>query len=571
MKFREIIIKSIDVPNGTYTNIANEVKNITPLDIYLVPKENGQHERFVADDNGLVSKQAAGSDRAFVPMDGLNMSTGEKITGKLILSNYDYPNQPAEENTYLSILDEEGASFTHGKYNNASEYFDLKLNKDAGLRFTQNTDNFGVRANPSFYVNRDGINLGYVQLSDGTYQRAGTFSINNSGIISFATSRSNVINNQTDYANLIVNPDSKRIQFYFYRGSTGTQKNTFFSIDGIQTDALPNAMGDPTFTRMLVQKEDGTFGYTPKTEPGILRIAVGNYSAVTSFWRIENPSYYAPVMGRYAVEIVPPDPYNSPGNNSYGATGELSLALGFAAKAYGKRSVALGSGSNAPKDGGVAIGWATAGISGVAINAVGSVDNGGNNCMISTSETTIGNQSNACVIIGGRKHKITDQYVQNAFIYGGESHEVRGAIFGSIIGGYGNVTTSAYETILGVSATIGVGQFPNGWTGTDRLLVVGNGAEGSGVRSDAFMILKNGTVTMPSFTLSLLKTANGKAAVTKESVELANTTTKYPNSAALNTAFPNALRGFEVYEDGAETMYKKLTETKWGIIPVTPI
>lgn len=52
-KFREIIVKSIDVKSGSYLSIADETKNITALDIYLVPKEDGEHERFVVDSNGF--------------------------------------------------------------------------------------------------------------------------------------------------------------------------------------------------------------------------------------------------------------------------------------------------------------------------------------------------------------------------------------------------------------------------------------------------------------------------------------------------------------------------------------
>ena len=61
MKFREIIIKSINIEAGNYTNTQDEIKSFEPLDIYLVPKKGGSHDRYVADEEGLVSKQDGGS------------------------------------------------------------------------------------------------------------------------------------------------------------------------------------------------------------------------------------------------------------------------------------------------------------------------------------------------------------------------------------------------------------------------------------------------------------------------------------------------------------------------------
>lgn len=58
MKFREIIVKSINTEAGNYTNIDDETKSFKPLDIYLVPKQDGSHDRYVADEEGVVSKQS---------------------------------------------------------------------------------------------------------------------------------------------------------------------------------------------------------------------------------------------------------------------------------------------------------------------------------------------------------------------------------------------------------------------------------------------------------------------------------------------------------------------------------
>ncbi|MCU7617721.1 hypothetical protein NZ698_10975 [Chryseobacterium sp. PBS4-4] len=61
MKFREIIVKSINIEADNYINVNDEVKSFEPLDIYLVPKQNGSHDRYVTDEEGIVSKQDGGS------------------------------------------------------------------------------------------------------------------------------------------------------------------------------------------------------------------------------------------------------------------------------------------------------------------------------------------------------------------------------------------------------------------------------------------------------------------------------------------------------------------------------
>lgn len=65
MKFREIIIKSINIAEGNYTNNQDEIKSFEPLEIYLVPRKEGSHERFVTDNNGIISKQSADSSDTF--------------------------------------------------------------------------------------------------------------------------------------------------------------------------------------------------------------------------------------------------------------------------------------------------------------------------------------------------------------------------------------------------------------------------------------------------------------------------------------------------------------------------
>ena len=57
-KLKEQIIKSIDLQNGTFIDKDNTVQPFQPRNAYLLPKEDGTHERWVTDDNGVISKQA---------------------------------------------------------------------------------------------------------------------------------------------------------------------------------------------------------------------------------------------------------------------------------------------------------------------------------------------------------------------------------------------------------------------------------------------------------------------------------------------------------------------------------
>ena len=64
----------------------------------------------------------------------------------------------------------------------------------------------------------------------------------------------------------------------------------------------------------------------------------------------------------------------------------------------------------------------------------------------------------------------------------------------SFASGYNNTSQSLVETVLGINATIGNGNFDE-FIDTDRLFVVGNGAS-SEARSNALTILKNGNTTI---------------------------------------------------------------------------
>ena len=57
-KLKEQIIKSINLQNGTFIDKDSTVQPFQPRNAYLLPKEDGTHERWVTDDNVAISKQA---------------------------------------------------------------------------------------------------------------------------------------------------------------------------------------------------------------------------------------------------------------------------------------------------------------------------------------------------------------------------------------------------------------------------------------------------------------------------------------------------------------------------------
>lgn len=84
-------------------------------------------------------------------------------------------------------------------------------------------------------------------------------------------------------------------------------------------------------------------------------------------------------------------------------------------------------------------------------------------------------------------------------------------------GGMYNTAPSFCERAIGM---FGTNYTPNSdtlWNATDRLFNIGNGTDNlSANRSDAFTVLKNGTITAPSLTNTLINTAGNKSLITKE-------------------------------------------------------
>ncbi|WP_426475617.1 hypothetical protein [Chryseobacterium balustinum] len=135
MKFTEKIIQSINLANSTYLDSDGATQSFQPLEIYLVPKGEGDttHERYVVDNSGIISKGAGGGN--FIPMEGIpadkfmqnTFVIGNK-TASAMLGNYDY----------RTVIDDK-ILYNYGDINKMPY---------------QNSTGFAVNANGLFFVKR---------------------------------------------------------------------------------------------------------------------------------------------------------------------------------------------------------------------------------------------------------------------------------------------------------------------------------------------------------------------------------------------------------------------------------
>ncbi|MDT0557078.1 hypothetical protein RM697_00375 [Ichthyenterobacterium sp. W332] len=177
-------------------------------------------------------------------------------------------------------------------------------------------------------------------------------------------------------------------------------------------------------------------------------------------------------------------------SSTHGPTGENSLTTGESTKASGENSTAMGLQSTASGNRSVAMGYVTKAIGSNSF-AMGSFSNASGNTSIA-----IGNSSKASGLVATAL---------------GTGNEARGNYSTAI--GRNTSARSFSETVIGSHNTDYIPIDSLAWAETDRLFVVGNGINGS-FKRDALTVLKNGTITAPSFDISEI--TDDKALITKE-------------------------------------------------------
>lgn len=295
-----------------------------------------------------------------------------------------------------------------------------------------------------------------------------------------------------DSTNNILAIDNKGATNTLYSNALlyGNFADRFLRING-RFEIAPSTMpvADVGFTKKLVwNPTTGVVGEAddaPASVQQFVQITEGSNTGWGLKYRADNPDYYNSI-GNRAIDMT----YSNV-TPTVGVSGLYSVL-------FGHNNTELMAG-----------GWNT--ISGGRENAVStsySTISGGRNNTILESYSTIS---------GGDNNETSRLY---STISGGASNTANG-VYSTISGGYNNTANSYAEWVGGVFGTIPTGQNPTSFVASDRLFNIGNGTSTS-LRSDAFTILKNGLVTLPSVTNALIDAEpTGKAVATKEWV-LAN-------------------------------------------------
>lgn len=172
------------------------------------------------------------------------------------------------------------------------------------------------------------------------------------------------------------------------------------------------------------------------------------------------------------------------------ASGQNSTAMGYQSVASGGSSVSIGSGNNASNIGAVAIGGSN------AASGINSVSIGKDNTASGDLSCALGDDNTSSANASFSVNKSNVASGAGSFA-SGFTTEASG--FVSFTNGEGTKAESYAETALGSFNTDYTPTSTSAWSGTDRLLVIGNG-QSSGTRADALIIQKNGNITMPTTT-----------------------------------------------------------------------
>lgn len=191
------------------------------------------------------------------------------------------------------------------------------------------------------------------------------------------------------------------------------------------------------------------------------------------------------------------------------ASGNYSTAVGQINVASGTRSTASGQSNTASGDSSTAIGSGNT-ASGIKSTAIGDT-----NTASGTASTAMGsnNASNG----------------NSSSAFG--AYNTAGGNF-SLVAGFANNQSSFAESIFGLWNLQSTPSSTTAWVGTDRLFTVGNGVDSSN-KSNAFVMLKNGTATLPSLTNTLIQAeTTGKVIITKEYINRTFTVATLPTPAS---------------------------------------
>ncbi len=357
-----------------------------------------------------------------------------------------------------------------------------------------------------------GMQISILQTSaTGTavYQETQTPTSNTNGLVSLEIGTGTVISG--DFTSIDWSNDT-----YFIKTETDPIGGTNYTITG---------------TSQLLSVPYALYAKTAANVSGLEQITEnGNIG-----WRLtgKNPTKYGDIGGN-AVDLS----YNNVPSTTKGATGSRSTAMGGGTTASGVVSTAMGGDTTASGANSTAMGDSTT-ASGNDSTAMGSSTTAMGRATTAMGDSTTASGSNSTAM--GRATTASG-YISTAM---GDSTTASGSrstamgrattASGYISTAMGNNTTASgdfstamgrnttaesySQTTLGRHNTVVSGSAAS-FVATDRLFVIGNGI-GINYKSDAMVVLKNGTITAPSLDISEI--TDNKSLITKEYLD-ANTT-----------------------------------------------
>ncbi|OUR92049.1 hypothetical protein A9Q87_08090 [Flavobacteriales bacterium 34_180_T64] len=307
----------------------------------------------------------------------------------------------------------------------------------------------------------------------------------------------------------VVASQSITVQFIIYEGAALTNNvyqethNPTTDVNGIAIVNIGEGTATDVFTDINWGGDDHFLNVQINTGSGLIDMGTTQFMAVPYAlqaanvkgletldegngigWRLvgQDPVYYGNI-GVNAVDLS----YSSAASSTTGATGESSTAIGSFTTASGFASTAMGHGPIASGDQSTAMGSSTT-ASGDQSIAMGSLTTAS-----ATSSTAMGGFTTAS---GYRSTAMGSSTTAS----GNSSTAMGGFTTASSL----NSTAMGYYNIGGGNQTVLVE--------TDPLFEIGNGT--NILKSNAFTVLKNGTITAPSFDMANI--TDNKALVTKE-------------------------------------------------------
>ncbi len=245
----------------------------------------------------------------------------------------------------------------------------------------------------------------------------------------------------------------------------------------------------------------------------VYSVALGRYHTVTGSYAVAGG--YQNTAGGYASSVFGQTNQATDvramawGMNNQ-ATADEATAFGYNTQATGARSLSFGRNTVASGAYATAFGYDTTASNNYSL-AFGRSTIAGNDYAVAWGNDT--NATGLGATAFGYRTTASGQYTLATGYYSEASGNNAVALNDTVANSY-------MMTAVGRFNVVDSNQSSDTWVDTDYLFVVGNGTGYQNAnRSNAFVILKNGTITAPSFSLTEINAAGATALTTKEYVD----------------------------------------------------